>query len=197
PAQAGGAPAHATGAPVSPVGAPPRPAGAPPRTVASPDTVLPSGPAAGAATALSAPTMIAPVVVPGQRPAPAGDTGTTSPEAPADAEEKDAPKAPEEPEEPDPEQVLAQYKWRFHPETLREIVEDPDELRDLRDRLTKKLDKATDNASRARLLSLRAVVSRILGDLNKALADGKLALAHAEATGQLRRIAITQARLAH
>jgi len=145
--------------------------------------------------------MLAPVVVPGQRPAPAGDAGTTTPETPAtaadDAEGRDAAEASAEPEEPDPEQVLAQYKWRFHPETLREIVENPDELRDLRDRLTKKLDKATDNATRARLLSLRAVVSRILGDLNKALADGKLALAHAEATGQLRRIAITQARLAH
>src|SRR4029453_2073774 len=54
-----------------------------------------------------------------------------------------------------------------------------------------------DNASRARLLSLRAVVSRILGDLSKALADAKLALVHAEATGELRRIAIAQARLAH
>src|SRR5690606_20410343 len=38
-------------------------------TVASPDTVLPTpeGPAAGAATPLSAPTMLAPIVVPGQR----------------------------------------------------------------------------------------------------------------------------------
>ena len=40
-------------------------------------------------------------------------------------------------------------------------------------------------------------MSRILGDLGKALADAKLALAHAEATGELRRIAIAQARLAH
>ncbi len=63
--------------------------------------------------------------------------------------------------------------------------------------LTAKVNLHTDNASRARLLSLRAVVSRILGDLHKALADAKLALAHAEATGELRRIAICQARLAH
>ena len=41
------------------------------------------------------------------------------------------------------------------------------------------------------------MVSRILGDLRKALADAKMALAHAEATGELRRIAIAQARLAH
>src|SRR5262249_25865864 len=95
------------------------------------------------------------------------------------------------------EQVLASYSWRFHHETLRELVEEPDELREIRDRLTEKLDTATDNATRARLLSLRAVASRILGDLSKALSDGKLALAHAEATGELRRIAIAQARLAH
>ncbi|MEV4623840.1 WG repeat-containing protein [Asanoa sp. NPDC049573] len=140
---------------------------------ASADTVLPvpEGTAAGAATALRAPTMLHPVVKP-------------------DAEEEKA-------EPKDPEQVLAAYQWRFHHETLRELVEDPDELRAIRDQLTAKVDVATDNAARARLLSLRAVVSRILGDLGKALSDGKLALAHAEATGELRRIAIAQARLAH
>lgn len=164
-------------------------------TVASPDTVLPTpeGPAAGAATPLSAPTMLAPIVVPGQRRGP-------DQEGPPDQRPATEPTAPAEVDseaEPDPERILAEYKWRFHHETLREIVEDPEELRTLRDRLTTKLDTATDNASRARLLSLRAVVSRILGDLGKALADAKLALVHAEATGHLRRIAIAQARLAH
>jgi tetratricopeptide (TPR) repeat protein len=167
----------------TPVSGPPLATSPPgsPVAAASPDTVLPAGPAAGAATALSAPTMLTPIVR-------------------SRAERKAEP----EPEEstsdstlPDPEQVLASYQWRFHHETLRELVEDPDELRAIRDRLTEKLESATDNASRARLLSLRAVVSRILGDLGKALADGRLALAHAEATGQLRRIAIAQARLAH
>jgi tetratricopeptide (TPR) repeat protein len=105
--------------------------------------------------------------------------------------------APAGPGAPDPEQVLASYTWRFHHETLRELVEEPDELREIRDRLTEKLQTASDNPTRARLLSLRAVVSRILGDLGKALSDGKLAVAHAEATGELRRIAIVQARLAH
>jgi tetratricopeptide (TPR) repeat protein len=104
---------------------------------------------------------------------------------------------PVEPGAPDPEQVLASYRWRFHHDTLRELVEEPDELREIRDRLTEKLNSASDNPTRARLLSLRAVVSRILGDLGKALSDGKLAVAHAEATGELRRIAIVQARLAH
>ncbi|QSB17427.1 WG repeat-containing protein [Natronosporangium hydrolyticum] len=148
--------------------------------------------------------MLAPVVVPGQRP------GATPGEATEPDDATEAPDASEsQPEEPisaepapesdthDPEQVLATYDWRFHHETLREIVADPEELRRLRDQLTVKLEPASDNPTRARLLSLRAVVSRILGDLNKALADGKLALAHAEATSQLRRIAIAQARLAH
>ena len=152
---------------------------------ASPDTVLPvpSGTAAGTATALRAPTMLAPIV------SSSADRGN-------DESSPDSAPGPDEPT-PDPEQMLSAYTWRFHHETLRELVEDPDELRTIRDRLTEKLDSATDNAARARLLSLRAVVSRILGDLGKALADGRLALAHAEATGELRRIAIAQARLAH
>jgi tetratricopeptide (TPR) repeat protein len=100
---------------------------------------------------------------------------------------------------PDPEQVLASYEWRFDPDTLREQIEgeEVDELQEIRDLLTEKLNGVADNPTRARLLSLRAVVSRILGDLHKAFADGKLALAHAEATGELRRVAIAQARLAH
>jgi len=174
----------------------------------STDTVrpAPAGPVAGSATALSAPTMLAPVVVPGQRKAGGTEAGEGTGTAPGKDAGKDAGKEGAGPDAeadstqdsaPDPEQVLANYQWRFHPETLREIVEDPDELRELRDRLTEKLNQASDNPTRARLLSLRAVVSRILGDLGKALADGKLALAHAEATGQLRRIAIAQARLAH
>ncbi|HEX6967709.1 MAG TPA: WG repeat-containing protein [Micromonosporaceae bacterium] len=156
---------------------------------ASPDTVLPAGPAAGAATALAAPTMLAPIVRPREEPDAEKLDGASS--APAEAEAE-----PAQPEQ-DPEQVLASYQWRFHPETLRELVENPDDLRTIRDGLSKKLEKATDNAARARLLSLRAVVSRILGDLGKALADAKLAVSHAEATGELRRIAIAQARLAH
>jgi tetratricopeptide (TPR) repeat protein len=101
------------------------------------------------------------------------------------------------PAPPDAEQILAKHQWTYDPETLREVEPDEDFLREIRDMLTEKVNDNTDNASRARLLSLRAVVSRILGDLHKALADAKLALAHAEATGELRRIAICQARLAN
>jgi hypothetical protein len=97
----------------------------------------------------------------------------------------------------DPEHLLATRDWTFDPDTLREVAEDVDGLQEIRELLTTKLNTHADNPTRARLLSLRAVVSRILGDQAKALADGKLALAHAEATGELRRIAITQARLAH
>nr|WP_245712659.1 WG repeat-containing protein [Micromonospora nigra] len=97
----------------------------------------------------------------------------------------------------DPEQVLAGYPWRLHPEKLRELVDEPEDLRSVRRRLTEKLGTALDNRSRARLLSLRSVVSRVLDDLDDALSDGRLAVTYAEATGELRRTAIAQARLAH
>jgi tetratricopeptide (TPR) repeat protein len=97
----------------------------------------------------------------------------------------------------DPEQVLAAYPWRLSPDTLREVVDDPDPLLAVRDRLTDKLEYAERDAVRARLLSLRAVVSRVLGDLDFALADAREAVRHAAATGELRRIAIVQARLAN
>ncbi|MFI7073968.1 WG repeat-containing protein [Micromonospora sediminicola] len=102
-----------------------------------------------------------------------------------------------EPEPPvDPEQALAAVGWRLHPGTLREEAPDPDELRRIRDGLTGKLDTALDNRSRARLLSLRSVASRVLGDLDDAVADARLALTYAEATGELRRTALARARLA-
>jgi hypothetical protein len=107
--------------------------------------------------------------------------------------------APSVPANPDPERLLTEYRWRFDPDTLREVLDERDAglFHAVRGGLTAKLNAVSDNAARARLLSLRAVVARVLGDLQKALSDGKLALAHAEATGELRRIAIAQARLAH
>lgn len=97
----------------------------------------------------------------------------------------------------DPERALASYRWDYDPDTLREVVSDPEPLRRIRDGLTSKLAGAEDHASRARLLGVRAVVSRVLGDLDDALRDGRMAVSHAEATGQLRRVAIAQVRLAH
>ncbi|MGW5672241.1 WG repeat-containing protein, partial [Micromonospora sp. NPDC003776] len=121
---------------------------------------------------------------------PAPSTGTTD-EAGDPAENERAEVRPA-----DPEQALAAFRWRLHPETLREEVPDPAALREVRDGLTAKLGSALDNRSRARLLSLRSVASRILGDLDDALADARLALTYAEATGELRRTALARARLA-
>ncbi len=97
----------------------------------------------------------------------------------------------------DPEAALAAVRIGFDPATLHEQPENVYELYRIRDSLTAKIDAAADNQSRARLLGLRAVVARMVGDLRPALADAKLALVHAEATGQLRRIAVAQARLAN
>jgi tetratricopeptide (TPR) repeat protein len=114
-------------------------------------------------------------------------------ETPAPADQTPAPPAA------DPERMLAEFRWRFDPDTLREVVEgaDLDELVEVRRLLTAKLKTFADNGPRARLLSLLAVVCRILGDLDQAVDHGMLGLTHAHATGELRRIAIAQARLAH
>ncbi|WP_165449567.1 WG repeat-containing protein [Krasilnikovia cinnamomea] len=96
----------------------------------------------------------------------------------------------------EPEDVLSAYPWRLCPKTLRELADDPDPLRVVRDRLTDKLEYAERAAVRARLLSLRAVASRALGDLDPALADAREALDHAEATTDLHLTALVRTRLA-
>ncbi|SBV30428.1 WG containing repeat-containing protein [Micromonospora krabiensis] len=145
----------------------------------------------------------APVSGPPAEPVSAPPAGPVStPAATTDAAEPEGETPVETPtplspaEHGDPEQVLAGYRWQLDPETLREVAAEPDELRTIRRRLGEKLDASADNRARARLLSLRAVVSRIVGDLDDALADGRLALTYAEATGELRRIALARARLA-
>ncbi|MGW5078866.1 WG repeat-containing protein [Micromonospora echinospora] len=115
---------------------------------------------------------------------------TQEPDAEADAE------PPVPPPPADPEQALAAVGWRLDPRTLREEAPDPAQLRLIRDGLTGKLDTTLDNRGRARLLSLRAVASRILGDLDDALGDARLAVTYAESTGELRRSALARARLA-
>ncbi|MFG2059525.1 WG repeat-containing protein [Micromonospora sp. NPDC048930] len=132
-------------------------------------------------------------------PPPADDTPAGQPGAAAEAAPEEQPAAEDEQPEvrpADPEQALAAFRWRLHPETLREEAPDPAALREVRDGLTTKLGSALDNRSRARLLSLRSVASRILGDLDDALADARLALTYADATGELRRTALARARLA-
>ncbi|WP_430789861.1 WG repeat-containing protein [Actinoplanes sp. G11-F43] len=105
--------------------------------------------------------------------------------------------APKDRRRADPEQILASYPWTFDPRTLRETVDETDRLGDLADRLTDRLEFAERDNVRAGLLSLRAVVSRVLGELDDALADGREGLRHAEASGELRTVSIAQARLAH
>ncbi len=97
----------------------------------------------------------------------------------------------------DPEHALAALRISYDPVTLHEQPENIYELYRVRDSLTAKIDSASDNPSRARLLGLRAVIARMVGDLGPALSDAKMALVHAEATGQLRRISVAQARLAN
>nr|WP_309236928.1 WG repeat-containing protein [Micromonospora sp. S-DT3-3-22] len=139
------------------------------------------------------------------RPASADRVGTTQPRAAGDRAAAAGPTtgtpaasgaAATAVRQVDPEQALAGYRWRLDPETLREVVDDPAELRIIRRRLTEKLASALDNRARARLLSLRAVLSRLVDDLDDAVADGRLALTYAEATGELRRTALARARLA-
>ncbi|TWG23746.1 WG repeat protein [Actinoplanes teichomyceticus] len=106
-------------------------------------------------------------------------------------------RAPADRRRADPEQILAAYPWMFDPATLRERVDEPDRLWDLADRLSDRLEFAERDNVRAGLLSLRAVVSRVLGELDDALADGREGLRHAEAGGEARTVSIAQARLAH
>jgi len=96
----------------------------------------------------------------------------------------------------DPEVALSRYRWQIDPVTFREYTDDPTELIAIRDGLTARLRTAEDHARRARLLGLRAVVHRVLGDLDDALRDAKLALTHAQTTRVPRRIALAQTRLA-
>ncbi|MEH1011635.1 WG repeat-containing protein [Micromonospora sp. CPCC 206060] len=199
-------------APAAPVSAPP----------AAPVTAPPAGDAAGPVPPVAEPSGDSPAaepVVTGDEPNPAPEPedhlddraatpGDRAPEGSGDGTPEVAPlPSTSGTERPvpvastlpttDPEQTLAAYRWRLDPDTLREVADEPDTLRAVREQLGAKLDAASDDRARARLLSLRAVVSRILGDLDRALADGTLALTHAEATGELRRIAIVKARLAH
>ncbi|MEV6346030.1 WG repeat-containing protein [Actinoplanes sp. NPDC051851] len=105
--------------------------------------------------------------------------------------------APADRRRADPEQILAAHVWMFDPQTLRERVEEPDRLWDVADRLTDRLEFAERDNVRAGLLSLRAVIYRVLGEDDDALTDAREGLRHAEASGEARPISIAQARLAH
>jgi tetratricopeptide (TPR) repeat protein len=92
---------------------------------------------------------------------------------------------------------LEAIRWRLDGGTLREVVDDHEALRQLGGRLEEPLAKEHDNVARAGLLSVRAEVYRLLGELGMAAAASRLALAHAESARDVQAIVIAQAELAH
>ena len=93
--------------------------------------------------------------------------------------------------------VLEAIRWRLDGGTLREVVDDPAALRDLGVRLDRPLARTQDHLTRSGLLSVRAKVHRLLGELGRAATAGRLALAHAESARDVPAIVIAQAELAH
>jgi tetratricopeptide (TPR) repeat protein len=92
---------------------------------------------------------------------------------------------------------LDAIRWRLDGGTLREVVDDKDALRELGERLDGPLADEVDNVAKAGLLSVRAEVYRLLGELGMAAAASRLALAHAESARDVQSVVIAQAELAH
>jgi hypothetical protein len=92
---------------------------------------------------------------------------------------------------------LDAIRWRLDGGTLREVVDDRGALRDLGERLDGPLADEADNIVKAGLLSVRAEVYRLLGELGMAAAASRLALAHAESAQDVQSMVIAQAELAH
>jgi tetratricopeptide (TPR) repeat protein len=92
---------------------------------------------------------------------------------------------------------LEAIRWRLDGASLREVIDDRDALRELGGRLDGPLAEESDHVTRAGLLSVRAEVYRLLGELGLAAAASRLALAHGEASGDVRAMVIAQAELAH
>jgi tetratricopeptide (TPR) repeat protein len=92
---------------------------------------------------------------------------------------------------------LEAIRWRLDGGTLREVSDDRDALHKLGERLDGPLADEQDNVAKAGLLSMRAEVYRLLGELGMAAAASRLALAHAESSGDAQSTVIAQAELAH
>jgi hypothetical protein len=107
------------------------------------------------------------------------------------------PKTPERPLKPLGTADLEAIRWRLDGGSLREVVDDRDALREFGARLDEPLSQDVDNLTRSGLLSVRAEVYRLLGELGMAAAASRLALAHAEGAGDAQAIVIAQAELAH
>jgi tetratricopeptide (TPR) repeat protein len=89
--------------------------------------------------------------------------------------------------------------FEFDPETLREIVRVPEQVKAVRTELTGELDSVdeeTEPAQVAELAGQRSVLSRVLDDLDLALGDGQRAVSAAERAGDPQVLASAQARLA-
>lgn len=92
---------------------------------------------------------------------------------------------------------LDSIRWRLDGGTLREVVDNREGLQRLGEQLDGPLAAEQDDATKAGLLSVRAEVYRLLGELGMAAAASRLALAHAERAGDARALVIAQAELAH
>jgi hypothetical protein len=111
---------------------------------------------------------------------------------------RDVPRGPElAPHLPLTSAELSAIRWRLDGATLREVVDNRDALRALGERLDGPLTDEADNIVKAGLLSVRAEVYRLLGELGMAAAASRLALAHAESANDLQSMVIAQAELAH
>ncbi|MEV6524260.1 WG repeat-containing protein [Longispora sp. NPDC051575] len=152
------------------------------------------------------PVIVATPVVPAPRTEPAPPAPPPPPPAPVEPLPSAASQIPDVaayvptddavPYDGDPERALAEERFPLDPVTLRETVSDPARLRSIRAALTSRISDSSDPGTRARLLGLRAVTHRLLGEYDPALSDARLAVEHAESTDQLRRIALSRARLA-
>jgi tetratricopeptide (TPR) repeat protein len=94
------------------------------------------------------------------------------------------------------EQIASEFRWRLDASSLREVVDDQETLFGVAERLEEPLTAASDNWSRARLLCLRSEVLRLQGDLDRAGADSRLALAHGQAAGDDHAVALARVELA-
>jgi len=92
--------------------------------------------------------------------------------------------------------ALQRATMRFDPNTLREYVDDAESLWAVREEMSARLPTLNLDVDRARLLGLKVVASRLLGDFETAMTDGKQALEIAEATGRDLIVAPARARLA-
>lgn len=140
-----------------------------------------------------------PVSLPDGAPTAAGDSGPTTSTAdrPGTAVVRSSDDAERADLGPTAAEQLAAIRWRLDGGTLREVVDDFDALRELGARIDQPLADSSDSRSQSQLLSLRAVVYRLLGELGMAAAACRLALVHAQTSQDSQAVVVAQAELAH